>query len=175
MFIFETETDHEQGRVRGREGDTESEAGSRLWAVHTEPDMGPKSTNWEIITWDEVRGSTHWAARVPPTTRSLIYYRVIGWWLSVSLWNQNPGLRAAWVAQSVKCHNSAQVMILPFVSLSPASGSVWTAQSLEPASDSVSPSLSLPLPHSRSVSVSLSLKNKQTLKKIFLITTQCFV
>ena len=41
---------------------------------------------------------------------------------------------------------SAQVMILWFESSSPVSGSVLTAQSLEPTSDSVSPSLSsLPL------------------------------
>ena len=52
----------------------------------------------------------------------------------------------AWVAQSVKRLTSAQVMISRFVSPSPASGSVLTAQSLEPASDSVSPSLSLSLP-----------------------------
>ena len=64
----------------------------------------------------------------------------------------------AWVAQLVKCPTSAQVMISWFVSLSPASGSVLTARSLEPASDSVSPSLSLPLP--RSCSVSLCPKNK---------------
>ena len=37
---------------------------------------------------------------------------------------------------------SAQVMISQFVGLSPTSGSVRTAQGLEPASDSVSPSLS---------------------------------
>ena len=52
------------------------------------------------------------------------------------------GRRGAWVAQSVKCPTSAQVMISPFVSSSPASGSVLTAWSLESASDSVSPSLS---------------------------------
>ena len=49
-----------------------------------------------------------------------------------------------WVAQSVKRPTSAQVMISQFVSLSPVSGSVLTAQSLEPALDSVSPSLSAP-------------------------------
>ena len=43
-----------------------------------------------------------------------------------------------WVAQLVKRQTSAQVMISWFVSLSPASGSVLTTQSLEPASDSVS-------------------------------------
>ena len=33
-----------------REGDTESEAGSRLWAVGTEPDAGLELTNCEIMT-----------------------------------------------------------------------------------------------------------------------------
>ena len=47
------------------------------------------------------------------------------------------------VAQSVKCPTLAQVMISQSVSSSPTLGSVLTAQSLEPASNSVSPSLSL--------------------------------
>ena len=46
---------------------------------------------------------------------------------------------------SVKCLTLAQVMISQFVSLSPKSGSVLRAQNLEPASDSVSPSLPIPL------------------------------
>ena len=50
------------------------------------------------------------------------------------------------MAQSVKRPTSAQVMISRSVSSSPASGSVPTAQSLEPVSDSVSPSLSAPPP-----------------------------
>ena len=37
-----------------REGDTESEAGSRLRAVSTEPDGGLEPTNWEIMTRAEV-------------------------------------------------------------------------------------------------------------------------
>ena len=52
--------------------------------------------------------------------------------------------QGAWVAQSVKHLTLAQVMIWQFVGSSPASGSVLTAQSLEPASDSVTPSLSAP-------------------------------
>ena len=52
--------------------------------------------------------------------------------------------RGTWVAQSVKPLTSAQVMISRLVSSSPVSGSVPTAQSLEPASDSVSPSFSVP-------------------------------
>ena len=50
--------------------------------------------------------------------------------------------RGIWVAQSVKRPASAQVTISRFLSSSPASGSVLTARSLGPASDSVSPSLS---------------------------------
>ena len=61
--------------------------------------------------------------------------------LSVSKISKHWG---AWVAESIKCLTLAQIMILQFVSSSPASGSVLTAQSLEPASDSVSPSLSTP-------------------------------
>ena len=70
------------------------------------------------------------------------------------------------MAQSVERPASAQVMISQFVSLSPKLGSVLTARRLEPASDSVSPSLSAPpllvfvLVLSLSLSLSLSLKNK---------------
>ena len=45
------------------------------------------------------------------------------------------------VAQSVNCPTSAQVMMSQFVGSSPVSCSVLTARSLEPVSDSVSPSL----------------------------------
>ena len=60
----------------------------------------------------------------------------------------------AWVAPSVP--TLAQVTILPFASLSPMLGSVLTAQSLEPALDSVSPSLPAPLLLVLSLSLSLS-------------------
>ena len=62
------------------------------------------------------------------------------------------------MAQLVKRPTSAQVMISRSVSLSPASGSVLTAQSLEPVSDSVSPSFSAP--PLLMLSLSLSQKNK---------------
>ena len=60
----------------------------------------------------------------------------------------------AWVAQSVKRPTSAQVTISRSVGLSPASGSVLTAQSLEPASNSVSPSVSDPPPFMLCLSLS---------------------
>ena len=52
--------------------------------------------------------------------------------------------QGAWVAQSVKRPALAQVMIWWFTSWSPEGGSVLTAQSLEPALDSLTPSLSAP-------------------------------
>ena len=61
---------------------------------------------------------------------------------------------APWVAQLVKHPTSAQVMISWSVSSSPVSGSVLTAQRLEPVSDSVSPSLCPSLIHALSLSVS---------------------
>ena len=64
----------------------------------------------------------------------------------LSLPIKNKHFRGAWVAQSVKQPTVAQVMISWSVSSSSASGSVLTAQSLEPVSDSVSPSLSDPPP-----------------------------
>ena len=74
-------------------------------------------------------------------------------------------LRDAWVAQSVKRPTSALVMISRFMSLSSTSGSVATAQSLEPALDSVSPSLSAaPL-----LTLCLSLSKMNKLKKKFKI------
>ena len=59
-------------------------------------------------------------------------------------------LRSIWMAQSIKRLTSAPLMISRFV----GSGSVLTAQSLEPALDFVSSSLSLPLPHSHSFCLS---------------------
>ena len=68
---------------------------------------------------------------------------------------ENLGMKGGtWVAQSVKCLTSAQVMISRFVGSRPTSGSVLTSQSLEPVSDSVSPSLSAPPPFMLCLSLS---------------------
>ena len=48
-----------------REGHTESEAGSRLWAISPEPDMGLKLTDCKIGTWAEVGRPTDWATQAP--------------------------------------------------------------------------------------------------------------
>ena len=53
-----------------REGDRIHEAGSRLWAVSTEPDAGLEPANHEIMTWAEVGWSrlTDWATQAPHRT-----------------------------------------------------------------------------------------------------------
>ena len=63
MFIYFWQKDRVSmsGGGAEREGDTESKAGSRLWAVSTEPDTGLELTSCEIMTWAEVRRSTDWA------------------------------------------------------------------------------------------------------------------
>ena len=66
------------------------------------------------------------------------------------------GCGGTWVAQSVERPTSVQVMISWSMGSSPAWGSVLTAQDLELASDSVSPSLSA----SPLLTLCLSLKNK---------------
>ena len=83
---------------------------------------------------------------------SVFIFKVGGWGV--------PG----WLSRlSVRLH-LRHIMILQFVGSSPASGSVLTAQSLEPASDSVCVSLSTPLLLMRTLSLSLS---KVNIKKIF--------
>ena len=57
-LFFETERKSMNRGGSEREGDTESETGSGLRAVSTEPDAGLEPTDREIMTWAEVGGST---------------------------------------------------------------------------------------------------------------------
>ena len=52
MFIYfwERQRQNVSGLGAEREGDTESEAGSGLWAVSTEPNVGLELMNHEIMT-----------------------------------------------------------------------------------------------------------------------------
>ena len=67
MFLYLQE--RQRGRTWAGEGqreeDPESEAGSRLRAVSTEPDVELEPPNLEIMTWAEVGRLTHWATQVP--------------------------------------------------------------------------------------------------------------
>ena len=51
MFIFDRERQSMNRGGAEREGDTESETGSRLRAVSPEPDAGLELTDREIVTW----------------------------------------------------------------------------------------------------------------------------
>ena len=69
MFIYFCEKERDRGVSGGgaeSEGDTESEAGSRLWAVSTEPKAGLELRNLEIMTWARVGHLTNWATQAPP-------------------------------------------------------------------------------------------------------------
>ena len=65
MFIYFWERKRQSMNRGGaeREGDTESKAGSRLWAVSTEPDMGLEPTNCEIMTWAKAGRLTNLATQ----------------------------------------------------------------------------------------------------------------
>ena len=62
LFWRERESPSEKKGGAEREGDTESEVGSRLWAISPE---GLEPTDCEIMTWAEVGRLTDWATQVP--------------------------------------------------------------------------------------------------------------
>ena len=71
FFLLFKKRDWERERAQveegsEREGDTETEAGSRLWDVNTEPNVGLESMNCEIVIRAEVEIGhlTDWAPRV---------------------------------------------------------------------------------------------------------------
>ena len=57
-----------------REGDTESEAGSRLLIISTEPNAGLELTDHEIVTWAEVGHSTGRATQAPQMLAIIIQF-----------------------------------------------------------------------------------------------------
>ena len=65
MFIYFWERQSVSGGGAERKGDAESEAGSRLSTVSTEPSAGLELTNGEIMTWAEFGCSIDWATQVP--------------------------------------------------------------------------------------------------------------
>ena len=65
MFIYFWDRDRARGGGAEREGDTESEAGSRLQTVSTEPDVWLELMNGEIMTRAEVSRLTDGATQAP--------------------------------------------------------------------------------------------------------------
>ena len=52
LNVYFWERENERGSRVGAERETESEAGSRLWAVTIEPDMGLRPTDWDHdLSW----------------------------------------------------------------------------------------------------------------------------
>ena len=51
IYFWDRERQSMNGGGAEREGDTESEAGSRLWAIRPEPVAGLELTDREIVTW----------------------------------------------------------------------------------------------------------------------------
>ena len=87
IFIFEREWERAHTCERAhmsrggaeRERDTESKAGSRLWPVSSESDVGLKLLNHEIMTWVEVRCSTDWATQAPLFVFFYTLYQIISY------------------------------------------------------------------------------------------------
>ena len=51
IYFWDRERQSMNGGGAEREGDTESETGSRLRAISPEPDVGLELTDREIVTW----------------------------------------------------------------------------------------------------------------------------
>ena len=77
LFLRERESAHTSRGGTKREGDTESEAGSRIQAVSSEPNMGLKPMNCEIPTWTEVGLLTDGAARCPKRCYILLFNDIL--------------------------------------------------------------------------------------------------
>ena len=160
-----------------REGDTESETGSRLWAIHPEPNAGLKLTDREIVTWAEVPRLTDWVTQAPhhrffnvlntPTIqRSLVSFTVTFYKMYSFLSDLFkiyffgvPG----WLSRlSVRLRPRSRSHT-PWVRALHR-GLCWQLRAWSPLQILCLP-ISLPLP--RSCSVSLCPTNKWTLKKKF--------
>ena len=73
IYFWDRERQSINGGGSEREGDTESETGSRLWAVSTEPNVGLELTDYEIMTWAEVGCLTDWAIQAPLSINSKVW------------------------------------------------------------------------------------------------------
>ena len=84
MFIYFWDRESQSMNRGGseREGDTESETGSRLWAVSTEPDAGLELTDSGFVTWAKVGRLTDWATQAPPYIMILTYLNETQHWKS---------------------------------------------------------------------------------------------
>ena len=78
IYFWDRERQSMNGGGAEREGDTESEAGSRLWTISPEPDAGLELTDREIVTWAEGSRSTDWATQAPQLCLFSIVFLIVG-------------------------------------------------------------------------------------------------
>ena len=76
MFVYLWDRHRAWAGEGQRERETDSEAGSRLWAVSTESDTGLKPMNREIVTWAKVGHSTDWTTQAPPSCFFFFFFKV---------------------------------------------------------------------------------------------------
>ena len=76
-----------------REGGTESQAGSRLWPVSTEPDAGHESMNNEIVTW-AINWTLSWLTEPPRRPYFLVILKYSKDWIPLSYDN----IHSSWFA-----------------------------------------------------------------------------
>ena len=151
--IEKTVERHCSGEERQLKGESVS------WNLHGKCKEGGK--RWRLMVIEKPKGHkirklTNPSFLTPPIKKTTRRYQLRGWSRTEKaselskllsprshLAQKNISIlkrdrRGAWVAQLVRCLTPAQDMVSRFVGSSPMSGSVLTAWSLEPASDSVS-------------------------------------
>ena len=77
IYFWDRERQSMNGGGSERGGDTESETGSRLWAVSTEPDTGLELPDCVIVTWAEVGRLTDWATQAPLILYFLMEFSIL--------------------------------------------------------------------------------------------------
>ena len=77
MSIYFWDRDRVRAGEGQRERETQSETGSRLWAVSTEPDTRLELTHREIMTWAKVGRPAGWATQVHPPPPNFSFWKVV--------------------------------------------------------------------------------------------------
>ena len=102
MFIyFWEEIDRAWAGKEKERGDTESETGSRLWAVSTEPHAGLELTDREIMTWAKVGRWTDWAIQAPHIDISKMLETT---WIP---WEEER-LNKVWYIHTMECYTAVE-------------------------------------------------------------------
>ena len=79
MFIYFCERERQSASGGGaeREGDAEAKAGSKLWAVSSQPDVGLEPMDHKIMTRAKVWRSIDWATQVPLFLKAFLLFFLV--------------------------------------------------------------------------------------------------